>query len=531
MLTATIWLSFAFGLGLLMRLIGLPPLVGYLAAGFILSANGHASNEILYQVAHAGVLLLLFSVGLKLQLKSLLRSEVLAGSLLHMLITVLILGLLLLQFTDLSLQSVALVALALSFSSTVVAAKVLEGKRELRAFHGRVAIGILIMQDLVAVAVLSLAGGDAPSPWAFLVLGFFLLRPLLHWLLDLSGHGELVLLYGLMLALVIGGGSFEQFGLSSELGALLLGMILADHKRAKELADSLWGLKEILLVGFFLQIGLSGQPSLETLEQALCLNLLLPAKALLFFFVLLLFRLRARSSFLAGLALATYSEFGLIIANLGVKQGWLDEQWLVLLAVAVALSFAVSAPLNRYAHEIYKLLEHFLHRFESSKRHPDDEPISLGNSHIVVMGMGRVGTGAYDELAGLQHRVVGLDSDLNKVERHLKASRRVLYADAEDPGFWSNLNLSGVHAVLLALPEPAAKVMAARQLRAIGFAGQISATAVFPEEVELLKNAGADQIYNYYDGVGLGFAHLALGALGAHDNVMLKKTGESESTL
>lgn len=513
MITATLWLSFAFGLGLLMRLIGLPPLVGYLAAGFLLSANGHESNDILHELAHAGVLLLLFSVGLKLRLKSLLRSEVLLGSLLHMLVTVLLLALGLMQFGGIPLQTAAMIALALSFSSTVVAAKVLESKRELRAFHGRVAIGILIMQDLVAVAALSLAGGAAPSPWAFLVLGFFLLRPLLHWLLDLSGHGELVVLYGLMLALVVGGASFEQFGLSSELGALMLGVILADHKRAKELGDALWGLKEILLVGFFLQIGLSGHPTLATLEQAAWLNLMLPLKALLFFFVLLLFRLRARSSFLAGLALATYSEFGLILANLGVKQGWLSEQWLVLLAVAVALSFAVSAPLNRYAHEIYGLVERFLARFESSKRHPDDEPISLGSSHVVVMGMGRVGTGAYDELVAGQHRVVGLDSDPVKVEQHLKAGRRVLYADAEDPGFWSKLNLAGVDTVLLALPEPAAKVMATRQLRGMGFGGYISATVVFPEEAEPLRKAGVNQIYNYYDGVGGGFARVALSGL------------------
>ncbi len=510
MLTATIWLSFAFALGLLMRLIGLPPLVGYLAAGFVLSTQGHQSNDILNAVAHAGVLLLLFSVGLKLRLKSLLRSEVLAGSLLHMAITIVLVGVLLFQFVELSWQTAVVLALALSFSSTVVAAKVLESKRELRAFHGRVAIGILIMQDLVAVAVLSAAGGDAPSPWAFIVLGFFLVRPLLHWLLDLSGHGELVVLYGLVLALVIGGSSFEHLGLSSELGALLLGVILADHKRSKELADALWGLKEILLVGFFLQIGLSGQPSLLAVEQAIALNVLLPVKALLFFFVLLLFRLRARSAFLAGLALATYSEFGLIIASLGVKQGWLSEEWLVMLAVAVALSFAVSAPLNRYAHEIYGPLERFLGRFESRRRHPDDEPLSLGNSHLVVMGMGRVGTGAYDELTSQQQRAVGLDSDPAKVERHKAAGRRVLYADAEDPGFWTKLDLSGVHAILLALPEPSAKQMATRQLRQLGFTGQISATAVFPEEIEPLRAAGADLIYNYYDGVGQGFARYAL---------------------
>jgi predicted Kef-type K+ transport protein len=510
MITAAIWLSFAFGLGLVMRLVGLPPLVGYLAAGFILSANGYESNHLLEEVAHAGVLLLLFSVGLKLRLKSLLRAEVVGVSLLHMAITVGVFFLLLSQFTGLERNAVIMVALALSFSSTVVAAKVLESKRELRAFHGRVAIGILIVQDLVAVAALSLVGGEAPSPWAFLVLGFFLLRPVLHKLLDLSGHGELVLMYGLVLALVVGGSSFEHLGLSSELGALLLGVILADHKRSKELGNALWGLKEILLVGFFLQIGLYGYPDLDTLEQAIGLNLALVFKALLFFFLLLLFRLRARSAFLAGLSLASFSEFGLIVASMGVSQGLLSQEWLVLLAVTVALSFALSAPFNRHAHEIYEKLEDFLHRFESTRRHPDDEPVSLGNSHVVVMGMGRVGTGAYDELKAQGHLTVGLDSDPGKAELHRKAGRRVLYADAEDPGFWSHLDLSGVEMIILAMPEMEAKRIAIHQLRKLDFAGLISATALFSDEVEPLRQAGADVVYNYYDGVGIGLARLSL---------------------
>lgn len=510
MITAAIWLGFAFGLGLLMRLAGLPPLVGYLAAGFILSLLGHESNELLDEVAHAGVLLLLFSVGLKLRFKSLIRTEVLAGSMLHMLITVALVYAVLVFVVALDSRVALLVAIALSFSSTVVAAKVLESKRELRAFHGRVAIGILIMQDLVAVAVLSFGNGIAPSPWALMLFGLLFVRPLLNWLLSISGHGELVILYGLLLALVVGGASFEHFGLSSELGALLLGAMLASHRRAAELSNALWGLKEVLLVGFFLQIGLLGHPTLEIVEQALLINLLVPLKALLFFFILILFRLRARSSFLAGLSLASYSEFGLIVANLGVRNGWFSPEWLVLLSIAVAMSFAVAAPLNRYAHEIYGWLAPFLRRFELSKRHPDDEPINIGNSHVLVMGMGRVGTGAYDLLTQRQLRVLGLDSDPIKVEQHRKQGRRVLYADAEDPGLWANLNLEGVHTVMLAMPELSAKILAARQLRKLGFKGTITTTVVFADEIDQLKTAGADFVYNYYDGIGASFAQYSL---------------------
>jgi predicted Kef-type K+ transport protein len=510
MLTVSIWLIFAFSLGLIMRLVGLPPLVGYLAAGFALSFYGYESNHLLEEVAHAGVLLLLFGVGLKLRLKSLLRVEVLAGSIIHMAITAGFFVLLLSQFSSLSMEMSLVIAVALSFSSTVVAAKVLESKRELRAFHGRVAIGILIVQDLVAVAILSSLSGEAPSPWAIAVLGFFILRPVLYKLLEISGHGELVLLYGLVVALALGGKAFELVGLSSELGALLLGVILADHPQAKNLANALWGLKEVLLVGFFLQIGLYGAPSWELFEQAALLNIALPFKALLFFAVLLLFRLRARSAFLAGLSLASFSEFGLIVASMGVREGLLGEEWMVLLALTVALSFAISSPFNRHAHEIYEYFEHFLHRFETHQRHPDDEPVSLGNSHVVIMGMGRVGTGAYDEFKAQGHLTVGLDSDPGKAELHRKAGRRVLYADAEDPGFWSHLDIRGVQMVVLTMPEMEAKLIAVRQLRKRGFNGLISATVYYADDVAPLQDAGADIIYDYHDGIGVGLARLSL---------------------
>lgn len=517
MITAIIWLSFAFGLGLLMRLMALPPLVGYLAAGFILSALGHESNHILEHVSHVGVLLLLFSIGLKLRPRSIISKEVFFGSLLHMLITIGFVYLLLISFFNIEQKLALIIGIALSFSSTVVAAKVLESKRELRAFHGRIAIGILIMQDIIAVVVLSLGNGASPSPWAFILLGLFFIRPVIYRLLDISGHDELVILYGLMLAVVVGGYGFEYFGLSSELGALILGVMLANHKRAIQLSNYIWGLKEILLVGFFLQIGLIGHPTLEMLQYALLINLLVPIKALLFFFIMVLFRLRARTSFLTSLTLATYSEFGLILANSAAHNGWLSNDWVLLLAVAVSISFAIAAPLNRYSHDIYAWLEAWLQNFETSKRHADDEPIHIGNSNIMVMGMGRVGTGAYDLLAQQNERVIGLDSDPIKVENHRQLGRRALYADAEDPGLWGNIHLGKVHTVMLAMPDISAKVLATKQLRKIGFTGIISATVVFEEEVQQLKNAGADYLYNYYDSLGSSFAMNTLANVQKHD--------------
>ncbi len=502
----TIWIAIAFALGLVTHHLRLPTLVGFLLAGFALSALGYASVDALDQVAHIGILLLLFTVGLKLRFKSLLRMEIIGTGLLHLVISVLLLGPSIHWLAGLAWAPALLIALGLGFSSTVMAAKILDEKRELRAFHGRVAIGILIVQDLVAIAVLSVVGNQALSPYALLLLGVPFLRPVFFRLLDWSGHEELLVLFGLLLALVTGGLIFAAAGLSSELGALVMGALLAEHRRAKELADSLWGLREVFLVGFFLQIGLTGLPSWHDLGIALGLGLLLPLKGGLFFYLLLRARLRARSSFLAGLSLASYSEFGLILTSLGVDAGWVEPKWVVLLAMTIAVSFVVAAPLNRRAHELYQRLEERLVRLERPERHPDDEPVALGSAQVIVMGMGRVGTGAYDFLTQRGERVVGLDSDPGKVQRHLGEGRRVLYADADDPGFWHNLKLEDIKAILLAMPDAQAKPLASAQLRRCGYTGLISATSVYAEESEAITAAGCDLTFNYFDQVGVGFA-------------------------
>jgi predicted Kef-type K+ transport protein len=516
-----VWIAAAFVLGLLARQLGLPPLIGFLAAGFALNAAGVERVPVLDDVAHMGVLLLLFSVGLKLRLRNLIRAEVWGVALLQFGVAALVVAL-----GGAGGQGYALalvLASALAFSSTVLAAKILEERREIRAFHGRVAIGILIVQDVLAVAVLGVTGGPALTWTAGLALLLPLAQPLARRLLDVAGHGELLVLLGSVLALGIGGFGFQAIGLSGELGALLIGMLLANHPKAIELSDSLWSLKEFFLVGFFLTIGLTGLPTLHTLGLAGVPVALLPLKVLLYFLLLLAFGLSARTGFLTGLSLATYSEFGLIVMAAAVGQNLVPAEWLVASAIAVAASFAIAAPLSRYSHDIFTALERFLRFFERDRRHPDDEPISLGRAEVVVAGMGRVGTGAYNHARELGRKVVGLDSDLGKVERHISEGRRVVYADAEDPLLWHRLNLEHVRVIMLALPDTEAKILASEQLRRRGFRGLISATYVWPEEQAPILAAGADITYNYFAEAGVGLASDTFGALAPDGESRLNK--------
>jgi predicted Kef-type K+ transport protein len=508
-----ICISFAFLFGLAVRQVGLPPLVGFLGAGFAIAAFGPAldlpseTSPVLKHLAHLGVLLLLFAVGLKLRLGQIAQPQVLGAALVHAGLSTALYGLGLHLLVGVELTTALLLGVALSFSSTVYFAKTLEAKRDLGTFYGRTAIGILIVQDIIALAVLALWGGQVPNPWALAVLvALPFLRPVLFRLLDLAGHDELLVLAGLLLALVIGGEGFAAVGLSSELGALVAGLLLSSHPQAKELGNALWSLKELFLVGFFLQIGLSGLPDMGDLVLALTLVLALPLKGVLFFFLLVRLGLRARTAFLSAVSLSAYSEFALIVAAA------LMPDWLVPLALAVALSFILAAPFDRQAQRLFERFEGPLTRWQTSRLHRDDQPAELGHARILILGMGRTGSAAYDYLAAQDDRIVGLDADTYRVATQQAAGRNVRYADVEDAGFWRGLDTSGLAAVILAMDNVEAKEYAALSLRRRGYRGPIISHALYEDHLPRLHAAGATHTYLTMTQAGVGLAEQALRA-------------------
>ncbi|MFQ5938237.1 MAG: cation:proton antiporter, partial [Acidiferrobacterales bacterium] len=390
-----IWLVIAFILGLAARHVGLPPMIGFLIAGFVLNAAGIEGGELIEEVADLGVTLLLFTIGLKLRVETLLRPQVWAVASGHMILTVLIFGSGIYAlavsgaalFAELDLMLALLIAFALSFSSTVFAVKVLEEKGEMAALHGRIAIGILIMQDIFAVVFLALSTGKIPSLWAIALLALIPLRPLLTGIMARSGHGELLILYGILIA--FGGAAlFEAVGVKGDLGALIIGALLANHPKASELAKSLLGFKDLFLVGFFLNVGLSAALSFQAFGIAAILVLLVALKMSLFFVLLTRLQARARTSLLASLSLANYSEFGLIVAAIGVANGWITGDWLAIIAIALSVSFVLASPLNVAAHSIYAHYGEPLRRFETASRLPEEQPIKPGAAEVAIFGMG-----------------------------------------------------------------------------------------------------------------------------------------------
>ena len=308
-------------------------MVGFLIAGFVLHFLGAKSDPFLLEIADLGVTLLLFTIGLKLRLSTLIRPEIWATTTVHMTGSVLFMVILLLGvglgnvllFGDLDFTGVVIVAFALSFSSTVFAVKILEDRGAMVSRHGQVAIGVLVIQDIAAVIFIAVSAGKFPSLWAIGLLALIPGRHILGFLLSQSGHKELLSVFGFVMALG-GAALFELVEMKGDLGALIFGVLLAQHPRAGELSKNLMGFKDVFLVCFFLTIGLTGLPSWEALAAASMLVLILPFKIALFFLLLTKFRLRARGAVLGASVLGNYSEFGLIVAAVAIGSGWLQQE-------------------------------------------------------------------------------------------------------------------------------------------------------------------------------------------------------------
>jgi predicted Kef-type K+ transport protein len=507
----------AFGFGFAARAVKLPPLVGFLIAGFVLHALGVESSDALGWIADVGVLLLLFGVGLKLNLRTLAGPQVWVtttamslGSTVLFGVFVLALGAIGLPLaSELDLRGAAIVGFALSFASTVFAVQALERSNESDSTAGRMAIGVLVLQDIFAVAFLVATGDGWPSAWALLVIpAFFVFRLAASWVLSRAGRGEVFVLFGVAMAVAVGAGGFEAVGLKPDLGALVAGIALSSHPRASELAGTLIGYKDLLLVGFFLSIGLAGTPPPAAWLVGVLVLVLLPLRSIGFMWMITRFRFRARTGLHTSLTLSTYSEFGLIVGSAAVAAGLLSQDWVSAAAVAVAGSFITGSWITKERYRLYGRWSRSLSRIERHPIRDDDAIVDCGWARVLIMGMGRIGEGAYDEIAIERPQgVVGVDRDPEIVDQHVSAGRSVIRGDALDMEFWERFRFHPeVTLVVAAFNSQVANLEAVARVKVFLPNAKIAAIARYRDEVAELREAGVDVARNLYEEAGQALA-------------------------
>jgi len=518
-------------IGLLGLLLRQPMVVSFIAAGIVAGPSVLdlvQSTHSVELLAELGIAVLLFLVGLKLDLKLIrtLGPVALATGLGQVLFTSLIgfgIGLAM----GMTPVSALYVAVALTFSSTIIIVKLLSDKREVDSLHGRIAIGFLIVQDLavvVAMIVLSALGvGDGSSSedsgwwrvlkillhslWMLVAIGLFIRFVADSLTRRVARSPELLVTFALAWAALLAALG-DHLGFSKELGGLLAGIALASTPYREAIVARLASLRDFLLLFFFIALGLQLDLSLlgAQLGPALVFSLfVLIGNPLIVMAIMGYMGYRKRTGMLAGLTVAQISEFSLIFVAMGISLGHVGNDTLGLVTLVGLVTIALSVYMITYSQRLYLWLEPVLGIFERRIPHREEalEPSDLiHHTHdVVLFGLGRYGMAILQQLREQGMRVLAVDFDPEVVRAGQADGLDVIYGDAADHEFVASLPLSGVGWVVASLPahrvgltheDPARALMEA--LRQAHFSGKRVLTTHQPVEVDTLLAQGADLV-------------------------------------
>jgi len=518
-------------LGTLGAMLRQPVIVSFIAIGILASAIGDANTGIADQIAflaELGVVVLLFLVGLKLDV-GLVRTigpVALATGLGQVLFTAGI-GFALCLLLGLDAISSLYVAVALTFSSTIIIVKLLTDKRELETLHGRIAIGFLIVQDIVvviAMVVLSTLGiGEAGEVSTLRILEVIAALVLMIAGLALfiryaasSVVGQVARSPELLVVFAVGwaaaAASFgELAGFGKELGGLMAGVSLGSTQYREAISSRLASVRDFLLLFFFVALGadLDFQTLGDELFAASVLSLfVLIGNPLIVVVIMALMGYRARTGFLAGLTVAQISEFSLIFMAIGLGLGHVTSSAVGLVTLVGLVTIAVSVYMITYSHQLYDICRGLLRHLE---RRPWRESADEGrggklDADVVIFGMGRFGGGLYDQLENAGYRVLGIDLDPRNIRQQRAAGRNVAFGDVTDEELWLELPLGRARWLVMAIPftvvgithdaPHGGLISAARTNR---FQGRMALTARSDREFEEMSLTGADLVLHLFD--------------------------------
>ncbi|MEQ8733815.1 MAG: cation:proton antiporter [Rhodospirillaceae bacterium] len=480
-LTALIALAAIIGsVGLLLRQ---PMIVSFIAVGVLAGPSVLGivkSHEHIELLAELGIAVLLFLVGLKLDLKLIrtLGPVALATGLGQVTFTSVI-GFLIGLALGLDTVTSLYVAVALTFSSTIIIVKLLSDKREVDSLHGRIAIGFLIVQDLVvvlAMMILSAFGVSAQEGadgsvfvhigtvllYGLMMLGFILLfiRYLATPLVSRVAHSqELLIIFAIAWAALLAAiGS--QLGFSKELGGLLAGISLASTPFREAIVARLSSLRDFLLLFFFIALGsqldlglLGGQ-----IGPALLFSVfVLIGNPLIVMIIMGLMGYRKRTGFLAGLTVAQISEFSLIFMAMGLTLGHVSKESLGLVTLVGLITISLSVYMITYSHGLYSRLESWLGVFERKTPYREakleQQHMTKGEYDVILFGLGRYGKALAHYLQQQEFSLLAVDFNPDEVRRWRAQGHAAVYGDASDPAFIESLPLRGVKWIVSAMPQ------------------------------------------------------------------------------
>jgi Kef-type K+ transport system membrane component KefB len=511
-------LALAAAVGLLAVRLRQPLIVAFIGVGVLVGPVGTGwvvADGTIELLARMGIAILLFLVGLRLD-PHLIRSTgpvALATGLGQVLFTS-VFGYLIAIALGMDVVTALYVAVALTFSSTIIIVKLLSDKRELDQLHGRIAVGFLIVQDIVVVLVMIALTAFGQRIGDDLGLGIMamigkglgllvgiglLMRYVLPRLLHhVARSQELLVLFGVAYAASIAVLS-EALGFSSEVGAFLAGISLAPTAYRAALGARLVSLRDFLLLFFFLDLGakLEFTDAAQQLTEALVFSVfVLVGNPLIVVLIMAAMRYPVRVGFLAGLTVAQISEFSLILAALGLSLGHITNATVSLITVVGLITIGGSTYLIMYSHPIYERIKGWLavlerpaaDRFDRTATDEEDD------ADVILYGLGRFGSHLADQLGRAGHRVIAVDYDPQKTRDDTRDGVTTVYGGAEDVHLLESLPLARARCVISAIPDLETNLALLHNLRDHDYRGPVAVTAFTSLDADRLRAAGAGTV-------------------------------------
>jgi len=510
--------------GLLLRQ---PLIVSFIVVGLIAGPSAldivHSKDQIKL-LSELGIAILLFLVGIKLDIK-LIKSigwvSVLTG--LGQVAFTSIVGYLIGLMIGLDVTSSLYLAVALTFSSTIIIVKLLSDKREIDSLHGQIALGFLIVQDLVVVmAMIVLAtigigsghgGSDDSSVWHVAASGVGLvlfvmvfIRYIANPLTGLLARvPELLVIYAIAQAALFAAIG-NMVGLGMEVGGLLAGVALASTPYRESIAARLAPLRDFLLLFFFIALGATLDLSLlgSHIYGAIIFSLfVLIGNPLIVLIIMGRMGYRKRTGFLAGLTVAQISEFSLIFIAMGISLGHVSQDILGLATLVGIITIAASTYMITYSHQLYAFFEPVLGVFERKNptREQGSEAVENNYPEVVVLGLGRLGTAIATRLNEQGVRVMGVDFNPSATKHWGQLGLHTAYGDVTDAEFIAELPLRQTKWIVSTIPHHHTGVSFEDTSRTIvqlikitDFSGQLAVVSHSKLEAEELNLLGVNLI-------------------------------------
>jgi Kef-type K+ transport system membrane component KefB/Trk K+ transport system NAD-binding subunit len=514
-------IAIAVVVGVIALLLRQSLVISFIAVGILVGPIGLdmiSNQEQMQLMAQIGIAVLLFVVGLKLDLHMVrtVGAVALTAALVQSSVVALG-GFFLARALGLGPVPSLVLAIALVDASTIVIVKLLSDKREIDSLHGRIAVAVTVLQDFIVVLAMiglsALAGtqGDANHVgWQMLtvagrgalflagvaVMMIFVLPRILPYI---ARSAELLLLFAVAWALVLAALA-HTIGLGQEVGAFVAGLALGWSPYREAMGSRLVPLRDFLLLFFFIDLG--ARLELGSLGSQIGAGLMFTAFLLIFKTIMVMavvgvMGYRKRTGFLAGIAGTPLSEFGLIFTAMAAGQGLIGDDVVGLVTVIALLSISISTYFIIYSNQLYLKLSRVLTIFE--RVHPYREDASgnaenLPRADVILFGLGTYGSAIAEHLLDHGKRVMGVDFDPQALHEEFPEGMATVYGDAEDPEVFDYLPLKEARWILSALPARDSNLTLLKAIRDHGFEGKIVLSARTSHDAWTLRQAGADLV-------------------------------------